>query len=295
MPGPGVICVGIDLDDLRYYRAIHALPQVDETPIVFDTAVPRFLDLCEGLGLRATLFTISEDLRWPEARTALRDAVRRGHEIASHSMTHPYNLSRRPQEDIRREVVGSKAALEDSLGTAVVGFRAPGYNLTPALLHVLAAGGYRYDASILPSPPYWMARAAVLAAMRLSGKRSASISGRARDFMRSRVPFSWQGAGQGLREYPITACGPGRLPLIGTALAGSGWIPRLLLRSARTLPFVHVEFHALDFLDLSGDYLEPAMAIEPALRVALKDRMARYNRVLEVLSEGRNNAPLAEM
>jgi len=272
-----VLCIDIDLDDLRFYRGIHALPQVPETPVVFEAAVPRFLDLCARVGAKATLFTIADDLRWDSARAALADAVRDGHEVASHSSTHRYDVSRLPADPLEREIRGAKDALEQATGEAVVGFRGPGYNLTPALLDELAASGHRYDSSILPSPPYWLARATVIGFMRATGRRSTSIVGRGRDFLRSRLPFAWP---NGLAEYPITAAGPARLPLIGTTLAGDGLATRSLLACAARLPFVNVEFHAIDFLDLEGDSLEAGLGVEPALRVPLAVRLERFERAL---------------
>ncbi len=291
--GECLLCVGVDLDDLRYYRAIHGLPLGADTPLVFEAAVPRFLDLCDHTGVRATLFAIGEDLRWGEAREALRGAVGRGHEVASHSHAHAYDLSRRAPDEIERDLRSARTALEDATGTAVVGFRAPGYNLSGRLLRAVANTGHRYDASLLPSPPYYAARAAVIAAMRLRGRRSASIVGRGRDFLRPREPFSWPDTG--LHEFPITACGPLRLPLIGTALARGGVLAGHLVRCASRLPFVQVEFHALDFLDAARDGIEPALLVEPALRVPLADRLSRFEAALRALAFGRGNCRLADL
>lgn len=287
------LCVGIDLDDLRYYRAIHGLPSRADTPLVFEAAVPRFLDFCDRLGIRATLFAIGEDLRWGEAREALRAAVTRGHEVGSHSNAHAYDLSRRTADDIRRDVVAARTAIEDAIGGPVLGFRAPGYNLSDVLLRAVVEAGHRYDASILPSPPYCVARAAVIAAMRLRGRHSASIVGRGRDFIRSRDPFVWPGIG--LREFPITVCGPLRLPLIGTTLARGGVLAKHLVRCAARLPFVHIEFHALDFLDAARDGIEPDLLVEPALRVPLADRVSRFEEALGALTSDRCNHLLADL
>ena len=53
------------------------------------------------------------------------------------------------REDVRR----AKALLEDRLGRAVLGYRAPSYSVTPRslwALDILIEEGYRYDASIFP-------------------------------------------------------------------------------------------------------------------------------------------------
>ena len=285
-------CVSIDLDDLRYYRAIHALPPVEDTPIIFEKALPRFFDLCNKVGLKATLFTISMDLQWDAAKQALKKAIADGHEIASHSHSHFYNLSQLDRCEIITEVAGSKTELETQLEITVKGFRGPGYNLSPTLLSVLAEAGFTYDASILPSPPYWAARASIIAGMRLLGQRSSSIPGRGRDFFKSRNPSKWP---NGLIEYPITACGPAMMPLIGTTITSDSLMRNHIVRCAKRLPFVQVEFHAIDFLDIVHDKLDPALAIEPALKVPLSTRLASFEHVLSTLALGRQTPVLAEI
>lgn len=288
MPDAPVLCLSIDLDDLRYYRGIHALPAVEETDLVFTRAVPRFVELLDGLGAKATFFAIAEDAgRWPAAGQCLRDLAAGGHEVASHSLTHPYDLSRRDDAAIAAEVAGSRALLESACGAPVLGFRGPGYNLTPALLRALAAAGYAYDSSVLPSPPYWAARAAVIGWMGLTGRRSSSITGRARDFFRGGTPFRWPDAEGGLPEVPMTAAGPLWMPLIGTTLAGRGALARQMVGAATRKPFVHVEFHAVDFLDLDRDGLEPGLRVEPALKVPLDARLEAYREHLHRLARGR--------
>ncbi len=290
-----ILCVNIDLDDLRFYRGIHALPPEEDRPTIFEVAVPRFLQMCGRLGIAATLFTISDDLRWPTAVSSLRAAVAAGHEVGSHSATHCYDLSRRRSDFLDAEIAGSRKALEDAVGAPVIGFRGPGYNLSDALLGTLLRAGYTYDTSILPAPAYWAARAAVIGWMRLTGRRSSSIPGRARDFFRHRAPYVWGPVAPGLKEFPITTCGLGRLPLIGTTLASDGPMARHLVRSAAALPFVNVEFHALDFLDVEADSLDPRLRVEPALRIPLADRTAAFEGALARLAEGRRPARLADL
>lgn len=292
--GSGMVCVNIDLDDLRYYRAIHGLPEGEDTPVVFETAVPRFLDLCESLSIRTTLFVIGMDTRWDAARNVLREAVSRGHEIGSHSQSHFYDVSRRTIAEMTTEIRSARDRIGDVVGGEVPGFRAPGYNLSDGLLAVLNEAGHRYDSSVLPAPAYYLARAAVILGMRFRGRRSASITGRFSDCFRSTTPFSWNRQG-GLKEFPITACGIGRLPLIGTTLARGGWTARLPLEGATRLPFVNVEFHALDFLDLNRDPIEAELAVEPTLGIPLELRLERFENALRSLLHDRVNRTLGEL
>lgn len=290
-----ILCVNIDLDDLRYYRAIHGLPEGRDTPLIFDVAVPRFLDLCAKADVRSTLFVIGRDVRWSSAREVLSRAVTGGHEVASHSLSHFYDLSRRPRAEMKEEVHKAREVIGEALGKEVAGFRAPGYNLTPALLETVAEAGHTYDSSVLPSPAYYLARAAVIGSLALKGRPSASIRGRAGDFFRGTAPFTWEEPSAGLKEFPITACGIGRLPLIGTTLARGGLTGTLPLRGAGRLDFVNLEFHALDFLDIDGDALGAEMAVEPALAVPLERRLERFGTAIRRLSEGRVIRTLSEL
>lgn len=287
-----VVCVGIDLDDLRFYRRIHALAEKPDTPLIFEVALPRFLEMCARLGVKATLFVIGEDMAWPQAREALRFALSRGHEVASHSYSHAYDLSKKPRDQVLAEVVKARMCLEDVSGAGVLGFRAPGYNLSDVLLWALHEAGYTYDSSLLPSPLYFFARAAVIVAMRAAGRKSASIVGRTKDFFGKRTPFLWPGLG--LQEYPISACGLLGLPLIGTTLRNRVF-EGILSSCAKKYDFVHVEFHALDFLDVREDSLDKDLLIEPALRVPLAQRLELFEDFLSKILSSHKNERLADL
>ena len=65
--------------------------------------MPRLVDLLDRVGLKATLFVIARDA---EAEAELwQNAARRGHEIASHSLTHPLPFSTLPADQMHRELV----------------------------------------------------------------------------------------------------------------------------------------------------------------------------------------------
>lgn len=289
------LTVNIDLDDIRYYRGIHALPDRPEQAEIFTSALPRFLDLCEEYGIKATLFVIACDLDLPQARAAIADAATRGHEIASHTVSHDYGVSLADDKTIDDELRMSKMRLSEVSGQDVCGFRGPGYNLSDRLLAGLVRAGYLYDTSIMSSPPYWMARAAIIMAMKVAGRKSASIIGRGRDFFRGDRPFAWQGAGAGLMEFPITASGPLRMPLIGTTLAGSGLAVRQMVAASARKDFVNIEFHGIDFLDRENDGLEPELLVEPALKIPLNLRMKNFRTHLDLLARDRDKPCLAAL
>lgn len=118
---------------------------------LFESGMRNFLQLCDEEGVRATLFVIASSMEDPSKRRWLDEAVRRGHEIASHTMTHGY-LPRLDAATKRREIEESRWLLEDGLGVRVAGFRAPGYRIDRDSIELLAECGYLYDASAFPLP-----------------------------------------------------------------------------------------------------------------------------------------------
>jgi peptidoglycan/xylan/chitin deacetylase (PgdA/CDA1 family) len=99
----------------------------------------------------------------PRAGRILAELAKAGHEIASHSYSHPYDLVRLGREKIADELDRAQAAIAEACGRLPVGFRAPGYEITAELLDLLCERGYRYDSSAFPAIPYYLAKAAVMA------------------------------------------------------------------------------------------------------------------------------------
>lgn len=108
------------------------------------------LEHLDRVAIRCTFFVVGEIARTDPG--LVRAMYRAGHEIASHSWSHRrvHTMSRR---EFREDVHRSKVALEDVIGDAVVGYRAPTFSITKQTawaLDVLAELGMRYDSSIFP-------------------------------------------------------------------------------------------------------------------------------------------------
>ncbi|MCA2979763.1 MAG: polysaccharide deacetylase family protein, partial [Myxococcaceae bacterium] len=173
---PRLASISVDLDSLGHYCRIQGLPEslLDERArrLVASTAVPRFLELFAAVGAPATFFVIGSDLADDGLARALRASAAAGVELASHSFAHDYALSRAPRADIEADLRRAHEAIVAATGQTPVGFRAPGYTLSPALLQAVAAVGYRYDSSTFPAAPYWAAKAAVMASLAALGRPS---------------------------------------------------------------------------------------------------------------------------
>ncbi|HTO59065.1 MAG TPA: polysaccharide deacetylase family protein, partial [Pseudomonadales bacterium] len=203
--------VSVDLDPIDTHLAGYGIAS-DPCDLIYRVAVPRILDLLDRLGLHATFFVIARDA---EREAALwRDAMRRGHEIASHSVTHPIPFATLPRDDLRRELRESRARLEAVIGQPIVGFRAPGWDVDQTTLTEIEAAGYLYDASILPSPA--VLAGAVLRWVLSAGRmRSESLVRTMRLAFSRRPPHRLSHGGR-LLEFPVAVSPFLRVPFTHT-------------------------------------------------------------------------------
>ena len=93
-------------------------------------------------------------LGWVARRSPdlIREIAKRGHEVASHGMSHKLVYNQTPEE-FSSETYESKALLEDIIGAPVIGYRASTYSITRRslwALDILHEAGFLYDSSIFP-------------------------------------------------------------------------------------------------------------------------------------------------
>lgn len=312
-----LICsVSIDIDTLACYAQIHGLGSSVSSPgssptegqgqgiadTVYSHALPRFLDMFASYGIQATLFVIGQDVVQPEQAEILRDAARRGHELANHSYHHYYHLTRLPEEEIRQEIAWGTQAISQLLpeGQHVVGFRCPGYNVSPAVLKVLREQQYLYDSSVFPCPPYYLAKASMLAYLALRGRKSHSIMGDPQvlwapnrpyraglDPHRSASVASASSSLPELWELPMSVVPGIRWPWIGTFLL---WYPRWMLSSVNQLmmrnhAFLNLELHAIDMMAPEDPGAAALLPHQPDLRVSLDEKLDRFHQTFRQLSK----------
>jgi len=105
----------------------------------FTTAAP----VLERYGFRAEFFVVSRWVGQPGFLTIeqLRDLIRRGHRVHSHSRTHPI-LPSLETAQIDEEVMRSKAEIEAMTGTAVSYFSIPGGAYDERVVDAARRAGY---------------------------------------------------------------------------------------------------------------------------------------------------------
>ncbi len=102
------------------------------------TWTPTVLDLLRDHEARATFFVIGARVR--ERPEDVRRIAAEGHELGSHTLTHP-RLTEIPDDEVRSEIVGGAEALAEVLGEPSPLFRAPGFHAAERELAIVAELG----------------------------------------------------------------------------------------------------------------------------------------------------------
>jgi len=274
-----------DLDTVDRHLQGYGFDDLPPCDLIYRTALPRLLELFDQLGVPGVLFMIGRDAE--AQRDLLLSAVAAGHEVASHSLTHPQPFSALGDAELREEIGGSRRRLSAAIGSDVIGFRAPAWDVDRRVLRMVREAGYRYDASIFPTPVIVASR---LATYRRSTRKRAMLG---LEVLGHAFAPSWphmlhDGKG-GLAEFPIAVTRWLRFPVYHTfAYFVSERLFRrnlqALLRSS--LP-VFYEFHAADLLDLHRDAVDPRMERHPGMRESLARKRTRLRDTLAAIAGAR--------
>jgi hypothetical protein len=292
--------VSIDLDGIACYYRIHGLgpPPLELEHAILERALPRAAALLASRGIAATWFVIGRDADGAAAlpdqamRAAnaerLRALVERGDELGNHSYSHPYDLARMDAPVVADEIAGCDRVLR-SIGIVPRGFRAPGYDVSPAMLNALARLGYRYDSSVFPAPGYYAAKAVVMGTLAVTGRASGAVLTNPRGLTAPSEPYRpsmlapWRRGQAPLVELPIATTPWLRVPAIGTALlVAPAAVRRRVIDAMARREFWNLELHGIDFADAERDGI-PGELVErqPDLRIAIDDKLAVLERTLD--------------
>ncbi len=301
-----VCSVSVDLDSIECYYRIHGLgePPARLRDVILRRALPRFAEVFARRGIAATLFVVGRDLEEdPAGREALRARAAAGHELGNHSFSHRYEMARFDRARVDEEVERAHRAISEVAGAPPVGFRAPGYDLSPTMLASIMALGYRYDSSVFPAPLYWTAKALVMGAMALCGRSSGAVIGDPRalaapiDPYRPDVRAPWRRGQATIVELPVTVTRRLRLPAIGTWILAAPFAARVrLLEAVRGRRFFNFELHGIDLIDADDDGIPAELvARQPDLRVPLMEKRRAFEAALDRLALDFRFAPLREV
>ena len=146
--------LSVDVEDWFHILELDSTPdlsQWEHMESVVDKNFRILLDEFDRANVTVTCFFLG----WVAEHhpTLVREAQRRGHEIASHGYAHRL-IYTQSQRDFSQDIKKSKIILEDLTGQSVKGYRAPGFSITkdtPWAFDLLAEAGYQYDSSVFPA------------------------------------------------------------------------------------------------------------------------------------------------
>jgi len=289
---PPILSVSVDLDEIDAYFAIHGLGEGEarDSRAVMTHAIPRFIELFGSLGVEATFFTVGKSLETDVGARAISDLVAAGHEIANHTQDHRYDLLRLDQGERAEQIEGGARAIEAATGRRPRGFRAPGYNIDDRLFSILEKQGYAYDSSVFPCPPYYGAKAAAMAAMRLRGRKSRSILTMPTVLLAPAEPYRvgrpyFRPARHGLVELPVAVLPYARGPFIGTALSLAGPLASSMLGALMSRRrFVGLELHGIDLLDAADPGMGDLLEHQPDAKIPLSRKTECFRAAITALT-----------
>jgi peptidoglycan-N-acetylglucosamine deacetylase len=283
-PAPFAV-LSCDVDTVDRHLEGYGFPGLPPCELVYRKAIPRLLALLAEVGVPGVFFFIARDAGTECA--LLREIVAAGHEVASHSLTHPQPFRTMGNAALEQEIVTSRELLAAATGSDIAGFRAPAWDVDARVLRMVRDAGYRYDASVFPTPVLMLNRVATY--RRSQGKRSIFSMDLTGHAFAPLSPYRLDNGATGLVEFPIAVTRWLRLPVYHTV---SYFVPpwffgralRALLRSG--LPVCY-EFHAADLLDLEGDGVDSRMARHPGMRIPLAQKRAALRDVLTTIAGAR--------
>ena len=149
------LCVfSVDVEDWFHILDLPATP-----PLAKWSALPsrveknflKLLDILDEANAKVTCFFLG----WVAQRFPhlVKEAAKRGHEVASHGYAHTLTSHMTP-DGFFRDAKKSKGILEDVAGQQVYGYRAAGFSVTESthwFFDKLIEAGYLYDSSVFPA------------------------------------------------------------------------------------------------------------------------------------------------
>lgn len=150
---PIINALTVDVEDYFHVGAFEndiSRDDWDDLPCRVERNTIKTLELFDRHGAKGTFFVLGWVCkRYPHLIKKIHDM---GHEVASHSIGH-HRVSDLTREEFIDDIRDSKRLLEDTIGAAVIGYRAPSFSIGDKniwALECLKEAGYLYSSSIYP-------------------------------------------------------------------------------------------------------------------------------------------------
>lgn len=146
---PKTILLTFDIEDwfqVENFKEYVPYSSWDSKEFRAENNTNEILNILDSTGkkIKATFFILG----WIAKRYPylVQEIHRRGHEVASHGLNHQlcYKLS---PEALQQDLAQSKTLLEETISSAIAGYRAPSFSISNSTLEIIQKAGYIYDSS----------------------------------------------------------------------------------------------------------------------------------------------------
>ncbi|MET0753779.1 MAG: polysaccharide deacetylase family protein, partial [Pyrinomonadaceae bacterium] len=203
-----IASLSLDLDNKWSYMKTHGDAGWGSFPTYLDRVVPRALQFLKERNLKITFFIVGQDAALDKNTEAIGRIAADGHEIGNHSFRHEPWLHLYSKQELVEEFQKTEDAIGQITNQKLVGFRGPGYSLSPTVLEVLSERDYEYDCSTLPTYIAPLARAYYFfKSPEMSDEereKRKKLFGKFSDGFQSLKPYRWQIGEKSLVEIPVT-------------------------------------------------------------------------------------------
>lgn len=290
-----IASLSLDLDNKWSYMKTHGDAGWETFPSYLDVCVPRVLKFLKERDLQITFFIVGQDADLEKNRDALGQISEAGHEIGNHSYKHEPWLHLYSKTELETEFEKTEKAIAKITDQKLAGFRGPGYSLSPTVLEVLAARGYEYDCSTLPTYIAPLARAYYFfKSPEMSDEekeKRKKLFGKFSDGFQSLKTYKWRISEKELTEIPVTTLPVFKTPIHASYIIYLSTFSKFAARSywraaLKMCKMTGVQpsllLHPLDFL--SGEDV-PELKFFPAMNLPSGKKLEFVGEILEIYAK----------
>lgn len=298
-----VASLSLDLDNKWSYMKTHGDSGWESFPSYLDIVVPRFIEFLAERDLKITVFIVGQDAALEKNHEALSLIPANGHEVGNHSFHHEPWLHLYSEDRIEEEFARTEDALHVATNETPIGFRGPGFSLSPDVLKVLKRRGYEYDCSTFPTFLGPLARMYYFMTAKLDPEEKEErkkLFGTFSEGFRPLQPYHWNlDAGQ-LLEIPVTTMPLFKVPIhvsyllyldqFSRGLAMTYW--RMALTMCRVSGVApSLLLHPLDFLGCDDD---SDLGFFPAMRIESDRKLELVGKVVDLMTRSWQVGPMIQ-
>jgi len=301
-----VCSVTLDVDCLRSNFKGFGLRKNSYSFREFEIGIENLLAFFSRFNIRATFFFVAQDLEIKTNADLIKYIIAEGHEIASHSYSHPQGFRLLSEREKADELRISKKIIEDVSGQDIIGFRAPGWNISDDTLPILRKLGFRYDSSVFPASISILLKALNYYAMRKRDLLTRTTLGEFYYLLSPSYPYHTDEKKLGKKgdsdfvEFPVQVTGFLRLPFFATFHLSYPLFIESGYKAIKDRNIINYQMHLSDFVDYTvkefsheipqqtGSYLPVS------LKLTLTEKMKIWYKVFSFITEDYDYLPLKE-